>query len=241
MFFHSNPLSITAQQQDLILRMQQVCCAFQFSVQIWPQVTAPTEADHQTAVITYFENLIRPQYDDLRQRIHTENLNKLQYIQAHSNPKSHQQDQQRLLKKIAHDDAYFTLRLIPERMSCIRLPPLSAQHAYDKMSLNHDGHMQNWSAQLCHQFIHPPYELQNIDELASLALWSDFCDLCGLNHPQADIYDWVRHQAYADGSQENLLFSNYFDEGLDWWGVWCLSVYQPDTRTLAVITASEDD
>lgn len=241
MLLHNNPLFMTTQQQDLIYRMQQSGCAFQFSVKKWPQATAPTEADQQAAVIAFFENVIRPQYDDLRQKVHTENLHKLHNIRAHPNPKSHQQDQQRLLKKMADDDAYFTLRLMPERMSCAPLPPLSAQQAYDEMSLNHVEYTQNWGAQLCHQFIHPPYELQNIDEAARLALWLDFCDLCGLNQSQAKILDWVSHQAYADDFQENSLFSNYFDEGLDWWGVWCLSVYNPDNQTLAVITASEND
>lgn len=234
-------IPMSSSQQTLSLRLKKAGCAFQFKVDSWTQNTAPTAADHQTAVISFFEQIIRPQYNDLRKQTHSGHLAMLNHLQSHPNPKSHQQDLQRLRKQMADDDARLTLQLMPERMFYVSLPPLSAPQSYQEMLQNRDWHTQNWGAQLCHQFMHPPYDLQNLDEKARLVLWQDFCDLCGLNHPQAHIYDWVRHQAYADDFQEGTLFSNYFDDGLDWWGVWCLSVYQPEAQTLAVMTASAID
>lgn len=36
-------------------------------------------------------------------------------------------------------------------------------------------------------------------------------------------------------------WSAYFNDGLEWWGVWCLSIWNPRRRTLAVLMASATD
>ena len=36
-------------------------------------------------------------------------------------------------------------------------------------------------------------------------------------------------------------WSNYFDDGLDWWGVWCLTIHNPQRQTLSALAASATD
>ncbi|MOA62241.1 hypothetical protein D3C78_1875990 [compost metagenome] len=55
-------------------------------------------------------------------------------------------------------------------------------------------------------------------------------DNFNLNWTASDEYDPAREP-----------WSDYFDDGLEWWGVWCLSIWNPKRRTLAVLAASTTD
>ena len=69
--------------------------------------------------------------------------------------------------------------------------------------------------------------------------FTDWCDQLGLIPADAPIVlDWVGDM---DREPERSMWSNYFDEGRDWWGIWCLSIWHPTRRTLAVLAASTTD
>ena len=81
-------------------------------------------------------------------------------------------------------------------------------------------------------FIDPPYGSRG-DE----ALFAEFCAVIGLT-PNAVVLDWVGDPTLEP---ERSDWSNYFDAGKEWWGVWCATIWNPATRTLAAIAASSTD
>lgn len=102
----------------------------------------------------------------------------------------------------------------------------------------------NWYLRLYRAFNNPPYGLHGLSDADRLALWTDFCTQTGLlpqAHPQ--VFDWIRHEVYAGHRRQPVShpLSNYFDDGLEWWGVWCLTVYSATSHTLAAIVASATD
>lgn len=70
-------------------------------------------------------------------------------------------------------------------------------------------------------------------------LFADFCSVVGLLPGQGiEVLDWAGDPNVAPGRSS---WSNYFDEGKDWWGIWCLTVWNPQRRTLAALAASSTD
>ncbi len=70
-------------------------------------------------------------------------------------------------------------------------------------------------------------------------LFGEFCNAVGLlPHHGIDVLDWVGD---PDIEPERSNWSNYFDPGKQWWGVWCLTIWNPYRRTLAALAASATD
>ncbi|KHK48959.1 hypothetical protein PI87_27360 [Ralstonia sp. A12] len=83
-------------------------------------------------------------------------------------------------------------------------------------------------------FLDPPYRttLHAGDFQAWLAM------LHLLPNDDVEVFDWVGN---ADEEPARSTWSNYFDEGKEWWGIWCLTVYNPRHRTLCALAASATD
>nr|WP_288497880.1 hypothetical protein [uncultured Pseudomonas sp.] len=87
---------------------------------------------------------------------------------------------------------------------------------------------------LCRNFRNPPYgtPLQVADFrewLHMLRLYPD---------EQLQVFDWVG-DAHED--PQRSAWSDYFDDGKEWWGIWCLTLYNPRRRTLSALAASATD
>ena len=90
-----------------------------------------------------------------------------------------------------------------------------------------------------------PLDTRFIQPAARRALWADFCEQTGLL-PEANISvrDWVRHNSYNHNGRAQYSrhpLSNYFDAGLEWWGIWCLTIHHPRRQTVAALAASATD
>ncbi|MDA7415411.1 hypothetical protein PGB34_03455 [Xenophilus arseniciresistens] len=83
-------------------------------------------------------------------------------------------------------------------------------------------------------FDDPPYGTR-----AQPGLFADFCQAVGLL-PAQDIvvFDWVGDPEQAP---QRSAWSAYFDDGKEWWGIWCLTVWNPRQRTIAALAASATD
>ena len=104
---------------------------------------------------------------------------------------------------------------------------------------------QNWFVRLYRAFNEPPYGLGSLPEANRRVLWADFCEQTGLL-PEANISvrDWVRHNSYNHNGRAQYSrhpLSNYFDAGLEWWGIWCLTIHHPRRQTVAALAASATD
>ncbi|WP_256679591.1 hypothetical protein [Pseudomonas sp. Fl4BN1] len=97
-------------------------------------------------------------------------------------------------------------------------------------------------------FSDPPYGTQFAEKgECPEAIFQQWLALLGLE-PEAGpvVIDWVSNLELewvteARVGPEIPPWSDYFDEGLEWWGVWCLSIWNPERRTLAVLMASATD
>lgn len=70
-------------------------------------------------------------------------------------------------------------------------------------------------------------------------LFADWCALVGLWPGEgATILDWVDVHGHDDAVTP---WNSYFEPGLEWWGVWCLTIHNPQRGTLAALAASETD
>ncbi|MDR3056014.1 MAG: hypothetical protein LBU53_11565 [Zoogloeaceae bacterium] len=53
-----------------------------------------------------------------------------------------------------------------------------------------------------------------------------------------EVLNWVGVW-YKNPDSSN--WSDYFDDGKEWWGIWCLTIYNPKQRTLSALAASATD
>jgi hypothetical protein len=94
------------------------------------------------------------------------------------------------------------------------------------------GH--TWFEALAQSFDDPPYRAQ-----CPPNLFVEFCSVLGLLPAQdIAILDWV---GGPDAHPECSAWSNYFDAGKEWWGIWCMTVWNPQQRTLSAFAASATD
>lgn len=214
MRFQAENLYKPQQQQSLNAKLEAAGCVFQFRVWQWPDSAPPALAEHQVAVETFFQQIIRPQYDDLRRRTIDHLNGKLRHIKANPNPKSFRQDCQRLQDLMEKEEKWLTLLVEPEKMSAVRLPGIFPKHDFETAFREHQDNPEAWGSQLCRQFRDPPYGLDNVTEKDTLDLWLNFCTMTGLD-TDAEIYDWIQHQAYSPDHNETQIFSNYFNDGLE--------------------------
>ncbi|UQY37422.1 hypothetical protein K8U54_06040 [Pseudomonas fulva] len=131
-------------------------------------------------------------------------------------------------QKLIAQDARYAKHRWPELTADLaqaRPQPLSADAVRELAS--EDG-------LLCRAFCAPPYgtQLQAADFrewLQTLRLYPD---------EGMQVLDWVGN---ADAEPQRSTWSSYFDDGKQWWGIWCLTLYNPRRRTLSALTASATD
>ena len=87
---------------------------------------------------------------------------------------------------------------------------------------------------LCRNFRGPPYGTQL--QVADFREWLHMLRL----YPDEplQVLDWVG-DAHED--PQRSAWSGYFDDGKEWWGIWCLTLYNPRRRTLSALAASATD
>jgi hypothetical protein len=87
------------------------------------------------------------------------------------------------------------------------------------------------------RFSDPPYGFRK--DADAKGLLDQWCQILGLipgHFPE--VIDWVGDPELEPSRSE---WSNYFEAGKEWWGIWCLTVWNPVTRTLSVLAASATD
>ncbi|SEN52955.1 hypothetical protein SAMN04487857_12055 [Pseudomonas sp. ok272] len=97
-------------------------------------------------------------------------------------------------------------------------------------------------------FREPPYGTEfKSGESEAQALFHEWCDVLGLiTNDDIEVINWVKGFQYKFTSNEEAIpgrepWSDYFDSGLEWWGVWCLTIWNPNHRTLSALIASTTD
>ncbi|MBD9653777.1 hypothetical protein IB239_02995 [Pseudomonas sp. PDM12] len=131
-------------------------------------------------------------------------------------------------QKLIAQDARYAKHRWPELTADLaqaRPQPLTADAARELAS--EDG-------LLCRNFRDPPYgsPLQVVD----FREWLQVLRL----YPEEgmQVLDWVG-DAHED--PQRSAWSDYFDDGKEWWGIWCLTLYNPRRRTLSALAASATD
>lgn len=98
-------------------------------------------------------------------------------------------------------------------------------------------------------FCHPPYSARfRGGEREAQALYCKWLQLLGLES-QGDVHviNWVDgyEQKWCRLSNGDMPrekpWGEFFEWGLEWWGIWCLTVWNPKKRTLSVLVASTSD
>ncbi len=98
--------------------------------------------------------------------------------------------------------------------------------------------------ELYHGFRRPPYGTRfKGGEEEARALFHEWCNLLGLEAAEGvQVINWVDGFVldWQDGD-DNPPWSDYFASGLEWWGIWCMTVWNPRRRTLSALVASATD
>lgn len=83
-------------------------------------------------------------------------------------------------------------------------------------------------------FLNPPHGTSLSEK--DFREWLEVLQL--LPDTELEVFDWV-----GDPNEEpqRSSWSNYFADGREWWGVWCLTAFNPVRRTLCVMIASSTD
>ncbi len=97
-------------------------------------------------------------------------------------------------------------------------------------------------------FINPPYRAQfKRGEQEAKEVFHEWCEILGLNEQDdVSVLNWVKELSsglHVDEASTSSVepWSDYFDMGLEWWGVWCLTIWNPKRRTLSALIASTTD
>ncbi|MGM3275050.1 hypothetical protein [Ralstonia sp. 24A2] len=83
-------------------------------------------------------------------------------------------------------------------------------------------------------FLDPPYTTKL--DAADFQMWLTILRM--FPDEQVEVLDWVG-DPWNDPARSS--WSSYFDDGKEWWGVWCLTLYNPRRRTLCALAASATD
>ncbi|UOB26090.1 hypothetical protein MRY17_10455 [Pseudomonas orientalis] len=98
-------------------------------------------------------------------------------------------------------------------------------------------------------FCHPPYSARfKKGESEAQSVYCEWLQLLGIEaQDDVVVINWV--DAYEekwgrrrDGSMPvERPWGEFFEWGLEWWGIWCLTVWNPRKQTLSVLVASTSD
>lgn len=122
----------------------------------------------------------------------------------------------------------------PVALASERVKPRDQLRLLKGLVLERSGPNSSWFEQLQMAVEDPPFHA-NCD----LLLVQDLLDQCGLVPLDGlVVLDWVGDPAL---NPDRSRWSDFFDAGKEWWGIWCLSVWNPRRRTVAVLMASETD
>lgn len=104
------------------------------------------------------------------------------------------------------------------------------------------GELEQLGKSLYGSFRQPPYGTQFAGgEAEAQVVFQEWLELLGLVEDEhAQVIDWVA-DLVPDHRNAPRSWSDYFDDGLEWWGVWCLTIWNPERHTCAALIASTTD
>lgn len=209
-------------QAALCAKLNRAGVVFRFGVWQAPAHSDP-EADHAAALAALFAQILQAEHDAQAARVaqyHAERL------------AAAQNDTERAkIRRAATQNPLLPLSFHPQAARSAPLdirfiqPAASLRPSRDYAQAEFDP--QNWFVRLYRAFNEPPYGLGSLPEADRRALWADFCE------------NSYNHNGRAQYSRHPL--SNYFDAGLEWWGIWCLTIHHPRRQTVAALAASATD
>lgn len=238
-------------QTALRAKLGRAGIVFQFGV--WqPPAHSNPEAAHATALCALFAQILQAEHDSQAERIAQYHAGQLAAAKNNTGREK--------IRRAAAQNPLPPLTFHPE---AARSVPLDTRFLQSPDSLrpyrdclqnirprSHaaaqtESDPQNWFVRLYCDFNNPPYPLHDLSDTDRLALWADLCRQTGLLPDNGvSVRDWVRHNGFECKGRAQLSthpLSNYFDDGLEWWGIWCLTVHHPRRQTVAAIAASATD
>ncbi len=97
-------------------------------------------------------------------------------------------------------------------------------------------------------FREPPYGTEfKGGELEAQELFNEWRSAIGLEEDAGvEAINWVKGINTTwincvDAIPGRESWSNYFDNGLEWWGIWCMTIWNPERRTMSALVASATD
>ena len=208
-------------QAALCAKLNRAGVVFRFGVWQAPAHSDP-EADHAAALAALFAQILQAEHDAQAARVaqyHAERL-----------AAARNDTERAKIRRAAAQNPLPPLSFHPQAARSAPLdtrfiqPAASLRPSRDYAQAEFDP--QNWFIRLYRAFNEPPYGLGSLPE-------------AGIS-----VRDWVRHNSYNHNGRAQYSrhpLSNYFDAGLEWWGIWCLTIHHPRRQTVAALAASATD
>lgn len=202
-------------RERLIDRMEEAGCVFEFVVfQLEPGILV-NELVHRQALVGLHEQLMKEAWDWYS------NLIKDPRYESNANPEISWE----LEKAVA--------------------TPLSDDELNNLMQV--EGYVRGPLALYGH-FREPPYGTQfKGGEPEAQELFHEWRNAIGLvENNGVSTINWVKGINTTwidceDAISGRESWSNYFDSGLEWWGIWCMTIWNPERRTISALIASTTD
>ena len=205
-----------AKTASLYKRMYDAGCVFQFVVLAPESTIEVDEATHRQALTALHDALMK------------------EALQWHQN----------LTKDPKYED--FPEPLISWDLDDAIATPLSRDEIRNLTLTDRADIFERLALYAC--FLNPPYRAKfKKGKTEAQSVFKEWCELLGLNESDdVTVVNWVEGFSTGMDTDEDKVsnvepWSNYFYSGLEWWVVWCLTIWNPKRRTLSAIIASTTD
>lgn len=210
-------LDVILQEESEALRerMEEAGCVFEFIVLAPGVNTLVDESTHRRVLIALHDKLLQDAFD--------------RYHQLIKNPEYKDRTEPEFRWEL--DKAVAT--------------PLSKEEIHNLVL---DGDYERGPLALYGHFKEPPYGTKfKGGELEAQELFHEWRQTLGLEEQDGVVVinwvkgfklEWLDNDDAIPGRES---WSDYFDAGLEWWGVWCLTIWNPKRRTLSALIASTTD
>lgn len=182
--------------------------------------------------ITHHRHMISTTLEDFKEQEKQRTASHLQHLKDRLVNAKNTKEKRDTNHQLDRLQAYLSFATNADKASYVKLDTTLISHVDDHKKPQPS---QGWFYDLYCSFLEPPYGLHGTEQ-EKIRLWQELTSFVGLmaaDRAYLTVFDWAIHNQGC--------WSGFFDDGLDWWGIWCLTIYNKRQNSLGCLIASSTD